>query len=373
MKKTQNRIFGKSSAIKGLLILILSFFSNELHSQFFNNPESAAFDTMNNRYLISNVGTGNIVQIAASGDTSFFNTELTRTLGMEIVNGILFVTDFTGVVGFDLTTDQLVMTIPIPGMDVLNDLTSDSSGFLYVTDSGNGNIYRVKISDHTSSTIVSGIYWPNGILYDFNNNRIIFCAFGSNVPIRAIDPDDFSVSTIITTPYTDLDGLTSDNEGNFYVSSWGSNSIYKYDNNFSSSPELISDNHSGPADIFLNKMNNTLVVPNFNSNTVDFLVITSVSPDEDEPNLPTKFNLMQNYPNPFNPSTTIDYSFPHNSVITLKVYDVLGNEITTLVNEEKQAGIYEFEFNAIGLPSGIYFYQLKADDFTKTKKMILLK
>jgi hypothetical protein len=86
-----------------------------------------------------------------------------------------------------------------------------------------------------------------------------------------------------------------------------------------------------------------------------------------------KFMLEQNYPNPFNPSTVISYQLPVTNNVTLKVFDVLGNEIATLVNEEKTAGEYEVEFNAMGLPSGIYFYQLKAGDFIQTKKMILLK
>jgi len=85
------------------------------------------------------------------------------------------------------------------------------------------------------------------------------------------------------------------------------------------------------------------------------------------------FNLQQNYPNPFNPNTLIKYQIPELSFVTLKVYDVLGNEITTLVNEEKSAGSYEVEFDGNQLTSGIYFYQLRADSFVETKKMALMK
>jgi photosystem II stability/assembly factor-like uncharacterized protein len=92
------------------------------------------------------------------------------------------------------------------------------------------------------------------------------------------------------------------------------------------------------------------------------------------------FVLAQNYPNPFNPSTKIKFTIPtvetHRNAslqTTLKVFDVLGNEISTLVNEEKPAGNYEVEFDAAGLPSGIYFYQLKAGSYIATKKMLLLK
>jgi hypothetical protein len=90
-------------------------------------------------------------------------------------------------------------------------------------------------------------------------------------------------------------------------------------------------------------------------------------------NTPVDFSLDQNYPNPFNPSTKISWQLPVSSQTTLKVYDIMGREVETLINEFKPAGKYETEFNAALLPSGVYFYQIKAGDFLQTKKMILLK
>lgn len=85
------------------------------------------------------------------------------------------------------------------------------------------------------------------------------------------------------------------------------------------------------------------------------------------------FGLEQNYPNPFNPSTKISYQISVQGFVSLKVYDVLGNEVATLVSKEKTAGEYKVDFNAATLPSGIYFYQLKSKDVTLTKKMILMR
>jgi hypothetical protein len=85
------------------------------------------------------------------------------------------------------------------------------------------------------------------------------------------------------------------------------------------------------------------------------------------------FKLFQNYPNPFNPTTKIKYEIPEMSFVTIKVYDVLGKEIATLVNEEKPYGNFEVEFNGHGLASGIYYYRIMAGNFLQTKKMILLK
>jgi len=89
--------------------------------------------------------------------------------------------------------------------------------------------------------------------------------------------------------------------------------------------------------------------------------------------LPDKYELFQNYPNPFNPSTTIKYNLPEVSVVIIKVYDVLGREVSSLVNELKQPGKYEINFDASSLSSGTYFYRIQAGSFIETKKMVLLK
>ena len=119
-------------------------------------------------------------------------------------------------------------------------------------------------------------------------------------------------------------------------------------------------------------------------------VVTYVNPTliNENPNLPDRFYLYQNSPNPFNPSTIIKYTIPNviakqSQFVTLKVYDVLGNEVATVVSEEKSAGTYEVEFsakggsasggNATGLSSGVYFYKFKAGNFVETKKMVLMK
>jgi photosystem II stability/assembly factor-like uncharacterized protein len=89
--------------------------------------------------------------------------------------------------------------------------------------------------------------------------------------------------------------------------------------------------------------------------------------------VPTQYLLLQNYPNPFNSSSVIKYSIPKSSQVSLKIFNTLGEELETLVNEEKAAGTYELNWNAANLPSGVYFYRLQAGSFVQTRKMILLK
>jgi hypothetical protein len=89
--------------------------------------------------------------------------------------------------------------------------------------------------------------------------------------------------------------------------------------------------------------------------------------------VPDKFELYQNYPNPFNPTTTIKYQLPTASRVKLKVYNLLGEDITTLVDKMQDVGLKSVEFNANKLPSGIYIYRLTAGSFTDVKKMMILK
>ena len=106
-------------------------------------------------------------------------------------------------------------------------------------------------------------------------------------------------------------------------------------------------------------------------------IVTHVEKIESE-SFPKEFRLEQNYPNPFNPTTTIIFMLPKSSDVTIKIFDLTGREITTLVNEEMQPGEYQIVFEAQDFPSGVYFYRIKTNTegsttFVKTKKMLLLK
>jgi len=125
------------------------------------------------------------------------------------------------------------------------------------------------------------------------------------------------------------------------------------------------------------ELGNTTPVPNLVNPTEFFVGMYNFTAGatgvDDQGVTVNSYDLQQNYPNPFNPSTSISYSISENSKVQLRVYDVLGNEVATLVNEEKSAGSYNITFNASNLASGLYLYKLTAGNFTSTKKMMLLK
>lgn len=255
--------------------LLISFVG--LAQNLLNNPESVVYDSSNNRYLVSNWEDGNIIQIDSSGQQDHFNQELSSTAGLHIVGDTLFVSsntgEYSGIVGFSLTTGYLIYHVNIPEKLLLNDITSDLDGNLYVTDTDAHRIYKVSINDMTYTTFVnSGLGWPNGIICDLPNNRLLVLNGGlPDKPLIAVSLEDSTISTVVETGLGAIDGLTVDNNGNTYFSSWVTDKVYRYDESFTNPPEVVSSGHNNPADIFFNKLDNILAVPNFNSNSVDFI------------------------------------------------------------------------------------------------------
>jgi hypothetical protein len=136
--------------------------------------------------------------------------------------------------------------------------------------------------------------------------------------------------------------------------------------------------------VILKGISSLVAVPDYTGDLIDYLYIGTLGDgiylyqigilDNIKNNYKTnKYYLSQNYPNPFNPSTKISFIIPNSSLVTLKVFDILGNVVATLVDDYRKAGIYSTEFQAHNLASGIYFYQLKADKYIQRKKMVILK
>jgi hypothetical protein len=132
-------------------------------------------------------------------------------------------------------------------------------------------------------------------------------------------------------------------------------------------PDLVTAG-TGHVQIQLGTMHNPSV-----RTTINLIASTEPSAVDEQVNPVNKFNLLQNYPNPFNPTTRISYVIPRTTNVNLKVYNITGNEVATLVNEVKGPGIYNVEFNGKNLSSGVYFYKLTAGKYSAVRKMILLR
>ncbi len=357
----------------------ISWFENRLEDpNLLNIPESVVYDSVYKRYLVSNCGDGNIIQIDSLGHQDYFNTELTVAVGIHIVGDTLFVSSdegvYSGVVGFLLSTGEMVFHVNIAEKQLLNDITSDLAGNLYVTDSDANKIYRVNINAMTYTTFVNyGLGWPNGIMYDMPNNRLLVLSCGlPNRPLLSVNTEDSTVSTVVNTGTNANDGITADNNGNTYFASWSTGKVYRYDESFTNPPEVVSSGHSGPADIFFEKQSNILAVPNTNSNLVDFIQITFTDQNEINKN---NIEINRLFPNPFTDYINFDFYLPEKAHTKIFVYDILGNRITELINEELNRGDYSISWNGRDkndkeTSQGIYFIFFNIKDHFKTIKVI---
>ncbi|MBD3169797.1 MAG: T9SS type A sorting domain-containing protein [candidate division Zixibacteria bacterium] len=361
-----------------LIAVILSIMLAGLtaEAQLLNQPESIVYDSLYDRYLVSNWASGDLVAIDANGAQSLFVTHSTCFAGICIVGNNVYVAGrYVGVRGFDLETGDMVFDMAIPGSSLLNDITADNEGYLYVSDPQVHKIFRINPEWQSYSTFVDGgISNPNGLFYDEQNNRLLLCCSRNNSPIQAVNIEDSTVSTLINTPLNGLDGLTMDSYGNYYVSSWGSNAIYRFDHNFSGPPQFYSSHCASPADISYNNFTDELAVPIFFGNRVEFVQVEPTGIDDPfNPEVPVVFALYQNYPNPFNSGTNIEYDLTRDCHVKLAVYNILGEQLAVLIDEYQTAGRWTTTWSAEDVSSGMYFYKLRAGHDQVTRKMNLIK
>lgn len=165
----------------------------------------------------------------------------------------------------------------------------------------------------------------------------------------------------------EVDGLT------YFVNGLGGRSKYSFPNILPESIVRYNDEYGA---MLLEAFETELICKfiNIHGELIDSCKITrSVTSSEYDNKNPDKFSLEQNYPNPFNPATNIVYTIPGNSQVTIKIFNMMGELVDTIVDEEKAAGKHQVKFNATALPSGIYFYQLKAGELIVQRKMVFLK
>ena len=318
---------------------------------------------------------------------------------------------------------DIVNTIPAPTPDT-RDLAFDGE-YLWTGASTSYLLFKLSPVDGTIlKTIPTTIFKPYGLTFDGN---YLWIAGNQNHIIQQIDTADGTVIKTFSTPadplasypyglawdgsnlwHNDTKGPSVNTPGDstFYIDTDGNilaaydafggyptglafdgEFLWSSDNEFSVIHKIkvpdftIIETINAPGGSYPNGLTwdgQYLWVGNNDSDSLYQLDVGGGTPVESEEEMPIEFSLYQNYPNPFNPSTKIKYAIGSMQYATLKVYDVLGNEVATLVHEELPAGEYEVEFSVgqnsiLSLSSGIYFYQLRTGSFIQTKKMILLR
>jgi sugar lactone lactonase YvrE len=330
----------------------------------------------------------------------------------------------------DLYTDIIVQTIYFndeiaPSQSYLNDIRVDTEEqFAYITDSGIGAIIvvdlnsgksRRQLASHHStkaeniSLIINGqtinfVVHSDGLALSNDRSYLYYKALtGKNLyRINTEALKDTLLTNIELEQEVELvaetlpcDAIEFDPDGYLYFTSIEDNSIYRMLPGEELSLVLSDDRLKWPDSFSITPSGDIYVTTSriyFPAGEHGlFQIDRIVDVKEKDTGSINNFKMYENYPNPFNPSTNIKYQIPEAGYVTLKVYDILGNNIGTIVNEEKPAGEYNVEFSAIGgsasggdtgnLPSGVYFYQLRAGNpltnsgygFVETKKMLLLR
>ena len=295
------------------LFLHLTIFPFLLFTQNYNGPESIEYNPLNQTYFVSNSGNGQILELNYNNNLSVFANNInTGPYGLELVEEyigekwvgqILYVCSGGRLYGYDAYGNQ-VLNYNMEG-SFLNGITQKKNLIsgqveLFITDFLDKKLYIYNTEENNHYEVCSFNKNPNGVYYDNLTNRLIVVCWGGNAPIYEIDLTNNSYNTLITTSLSNLDGITMDQCGNFYISAWSSNAIHKYNSDFSET-EIIIDGLNNPADIFYNQFDNTIGIPNSGNNTVDLI------------NYNCNTNNMPNY-------TTTNY--------IIKRIDLLGREAT---------------------------------------------
>jgi hypothetical protein len=365
-----------------LTFIYVLFLSFSLHAQnLLNGPNDIVFESSNNRYLVANWAGNSIVVIDSLGNQSYFLNNVTHAHGMEIKDTILYVASHHNLLLIDLISASIIKNIYVPESEYLGHIAVDSSHFVYITDWSAKKLFKINSNDQTSITLYTFNATPVGISYQENNNRLIILTLVNNAPILAYNLTNGIIDTVRNTNINNPDAICRDVNGNYYVTSFTENIVYRFGNDFSSGPEIISTGHGGPSGIGYNMPHNIIGVTNYNFNSIDLIQLAPGGIEiEFEENIEIRddYILFQNYPNPFNPSTTISYQLPGLDNVGLTIYNLLGQEVRKLISEVQHPGQHTVQWDGRDssgktVPGGIYLYRIKVGRFIETKKMLLLR
>ena len=354
--------------MKAIFTLFLIACGTMLTAQNYQSAESAEYDPTQNRWLIANGN--NLLQRSAEGELTFFGSGA-GSHGTEVVGDKVFVCNAGDeILGYDLATEEQVMSLTVPGATFLNGLTNDGANFLYAADFSAKKIFRIDISDlaNPGAEIMvenTGVT-PNGIIYDGENNRLLFVTWGGSASIRAVDLTDNSLTTVQTTSLTNIDGIDDDAE-NYYISSWSPARITKFDKSFANAAETVTTPFlNNPADIGFSMQTDTLAIP-MGGNVIYVNLAPPVSSIFTV--LTGDFNL-QISPNPVVENSIIYFELPETQQATAAIYDAEGRKVKTLVQGIQPVGKHSVVLTGMNLPAGMYVCRLVTKTGEQSLKFI---
>ena len=344
---------------------ILKFDENGENPEVFINsnlawPQDIVFIEDQDIVLISNLNSGTITKhnSATGAFIENFATGISGPTRMKIgADSLLYVLQWSGngkVRRYQLD-GTFVDEFTSVGVPQSIGIDWDGNGNLYISSYSGDNIRKFDTNGNDLGLFInSNLLGPTNIWFDAAGDMLVSDYNGTAV--KRFDSAGTYVSDFLT-GLSNSEGVDFFPNGNILIGNGATSSVKLFDN----AGNYIED--------FISSGAGNLLTPN----AVVIRENNAVSVSESGNSFINNYILEQNYPNPFNPGTIISFSIPNSEFTQLKIYDALGTEINSLVNEYKQSGNYDIEFNAENLPNGIYFYRLISGNYSDTKKMILLK
>lgn len=258
--------------MKNFILVLVIISAASLSADNYSRPESVVYDVTEDRYFVSNVVSNEILVLKKNRElNSFISDGLNEPRGLFLDNKTLYSANKSSLFVIDISKEEIIKEIKIPGAKMMNDIEGDKKGFIYVSDSETGSIYKINKTTYTYTTIITKIGKPNGLLLSTDGEKLLINYWERKSRIDELDLNTYNIRTILKTPYSNLDGLQRDKDGNIYISAWEEKSIVKFDSQLKRRLKIIKRGINGPADIFINPVNNTLVVPAYFENYLYFI------------------------------------------------------------------------------------------------------
>lgn len=325
--------------------------------------ESVEFDPTTERFLVTNGSS--IVFIDDNEDADgTLATGAGADYGMEVMNGVLWAIDNNQIKGYNVSDGSLLSSASVSGASFLNGMASDGVTRLWVTDFSLKKIHQIDVSDLSNPVVTqivaNTVSTPNGIVYDSENNRLIFVNWGSNAAIKAIDLSDNSVSTLTSTTLGNCDGIDNDSYGNYYVSSWTPVArITRFNNDFSTNETITVTGLSSPADICYAQSIDTLAIPNSGNNTVRLVGFANSVGVEENTDSVDNFSI---YPNPVNINSVMEFELKESQRVKIEFLDMGGKVAFQVTDEIFPIGKNKVLFGALDLSSGSYICRVQSKE-----------
>jgi len=256
-----------------IALAILVIFETSGAQNYINGPWAVAWDPAGNCFYVSSHDNDRIVAMEPDGQQSIFKDPFEYCTGIHVSGDTLFVANGNGVVGLDLEDAETLFEVEILGSNLIDGVVTDTSGYFYCVDIYTKKIHRINRTTLSKILFVSSGLptLPHNMLFEADNNRLLLVSAEYHAPILAIQLPEGTLSEVVTTPHSSIDGITRDDFGYTYISSFNTGNVYRYDPEFTNPPFLFWTNPSAAGSICYNTTDHILAVPDYYGDVVSLV------------------------------------------------------------------------------------------------------